>query len=656
MTITEMFSKDLISIQAFKTCVNNEIQNLFELQEYYKIFENFKLYRNCDDKTNLELICICSRHSDLYDSNKTCKLNKRGRPEKKRIVTPAKSVNYVDESHKLYCNLDSIRRFIIDNKILLLTSNLSSRSKNALKIYFEDQINLDAIITRIFTNDDFNVKNIKNIGDTSKKEISEYLTEIQNFTFLISDIRKDEELLRLKMKYLILNEFTEIDFPNNFEFSTSIFKIVNDLINTNILFDQKRTFILKNTHKVENGSVFRRFDSIGTDIGIQGERVRQIKSSQIGILITKLNFLKSLNKDFLYKYEIDLEENFIFISDEKIRNINLIDEVNLSKPFISFILYLVLNPEFNLVGNVEDVLVLKSMNAQFRHNWSGVYLVKSELIEIFNFDEFIKDFYERFNERNVKSCKFIFKEYISKFLKNGCFTNLNEISTICEKIILEEFNLFLSIDKEIIFERKTIKSLTEYAYEALEILGKPSHIDDINTQIKLLKPDYNNDITSSSLKQKDGFISFSKTSIFGLKKWEDQNDDIKGGTIKKMVYDLLIVNKSPLHLLEIMEAVTKFRSTSHRSLLNNLKLDPDNAFDFYNQRFIGLKILAKSYDVEKYNKLPVQLGKKIIGLRNRGFLANEELVIDFLFNQYNLTEKEAKCIIFLLNNNLELFK
>ena len=65
MTINEIFLKDEISVRAFNTCTDNEIETISELKQYYNTYGSFKHFRNCGKKTDSELVTICLKYFDL---------------------------------------------------------------------------------------------------------------------------------------------------------------------------------------------------------------------------------------------------------------------------------------------------------------------------------------------------------------------------------------------------------------------------------------------------------------------------------------------------------------------------------------------------------------------------------------------------------------
>lgn len=686
MTINEIFLKDEISVRAFNTCTDNEIKTISELKEHFNTYGSFKNFRNCEKKTNSELVEVCLKYFDQvnYENKENSEVsnlnilkllesyNKKQIDQINNIISinfkklstnnsvavkrylngcinvdgfleyiyknPFFDVFYLkeyeeisykeiedfikeisnsiininsiidqvkdaqlinnnnDDNFKLkVTNLNRTQRQIVNNFILILSKQLSVRSYNGLCKYINSEPNIILLTDKIFVKDYFDISKIQNIGDRTLPELNNYLTEIKKFVNEVFDIDNDDELDKLETKFFLQKEFVGIDISNCIDRYNSIFKLINLLIDDHYLVGNFETFILKHTHKIYTDSIHVNLESIAKDISFTGERIRQIRNGLICKIDSKLKFLGNYNKDILLEYNIDTTLQAIIVDDLKASKINLADQTNFSKQFITYILSVIYKDNYSLLGNKEDALILKETSARFRHNWKNIYLLKKELEDYFDFNKLIEDVEERLNQKINETYKFNFKSYLSRFLKENNFTIIDEIFSTCEKILFEEFNLFLSVDEEILFERNTFKTLTEYAYEALEILGKPSHISEINRQIKILKPDYENEIKNTTFKRKFGFISFSRTSTYGLKKWESENNTIRGGTIRSIAEEFLLKFDKPMHISEIAEYVLKYRPESNeKSIIYNLKMEDNNRFLFFKKSLIGLK--SKKYD------------------------------------------------------------
>jgi len=68
--------------------------------------------------------------------------------------------------------------------------------------------------------------------------------------------------------------------------------------------------------------------------------------------------------------------NHLDVNTHIVEIINSKNKTNLSKQFITYILFAYLSNSFTLVGNVEDVLQPKYFNASNRYNWLNFYLIK----------------------------------------------------------------------------------------------------------------------------------------------------------------------------------------------------------------------------------------------------------------------------------------
>lgn len=107
------------------------------------------------------------------------------------------------------------------------------------------------------------------------------------------------------------------------------------------------------------------------------------------------------------------------------------------------------------------------------------------------------------------------------------------------------------------------------------------------------------------MKQKFGFVPIGRSSTFGLKKWEQELDNFKGGTIRSITKELLEKSETPKHISEIADHVLRFRPTSNSSnIFQNLRLDKSGTFVFFKNSYIGL-------NYKKYNVSFIPVNKKL---------------------------------------------
>lgn len=579
MTIDQIYKKGEISVRAYNVCKFNKLNSITDLKKYFHKRKTFMYLKSCGRKTNIELIDICNKYSNEYIENKEIEVKKE---------KPLKDI---------ISNLTRVQREVINSFIFVNTNSLSVRSKNAISLYLKNNFRVKNFTEKILLSESFNVQNIKNVGAKSIFEIEVYISIIKDYIFEISQTKDEKYLIALKNKFLIQQTFDIPFVPNQILESESIFQLTNFLLNQNAFFDETQTAIVKRALKLFNNQEELTLDEIAEQVDLSRERVRQIRKFCLEKLFNKLVFISNLNDDLYQKYSIDIESMFVDIDTDVVEKINQSNNTNFSRGFITFILSVYLKDSFSLVGNYEDVLQPKYSNSRNRHNWNNFYLVEKELSFEFDFTSLANDISNRISNRIEESYSFNFKSYLSRFLTNNNIDVLELLFPICEKIINEEFELYLDLDENLIFKRNTKKQVHEYAFEALEHLGKPSKVNEIFEKVIELHPNYDTEEVKirASMKRENGFVPIGRKSVYGLKKWESELDNFKGGTIRDIVEEYLMQFSTPKHISDIAEHVLQYRPKSNdKSILQNLKLDESNSYVFFEDSYVGLT--AKTYD------------------------------------------------------------
>ena len=651
MTIKEIYRKGEINIRSFNVCIDNKINSLKDLKNFFKVYSTFKKLRNCGNKSNEELIAICKKYylnkdnivlekitlNDLYkkgelnvrsfnvcnDSNikfledlkkfyakhnSFKKLRNCGNKSNQELISVCKKYHSVNEDfltpkkkenrlEKIVFELTRIQREVINSFIIINTNSLSNRVRNAVSYQLEDNFKIKRFTEKILLNPK-PIETWKNIGTNSIPEIEIYLSIIKDFVFEVSQTNDEIEIIGLKNNFLIQRTFSISNIPNNILETESIFLLTDFLLKQNALFDKTQTTIVKKAFKIYQNQKELTLDDIADDVNLTRERVRQIRKFCIESLFDKLLFIQNFNDDLYKKYNIDIESNQIEISLDIVELINITNETKLTREFTTYILFVFLSKDFSIIGNVEDVLQPHYFNAKNRHNWINFYLIKKEIIEIFDFDSLANDIDKRTNDRIEETYSFNFKSYLSQFLTTNKTEVLNKIFPITENILNNEFELYLDLDENLIFKRNTNKQAYEYSYEALEQLGEPSKVEEIYEKILKLNPNYetNESKVRSSLKRTSGFVPIGRKSVFGLKKWEKELVNFKGGTIRNIVEEFLNNSDNPKHISEITNHVLQFRPKSNQnSIWTNIKLDESGVYSFFKNSKIGLS--NKNYNI-----------------------------------------------------------
>lgn len=588
MTIDEIYKKEEISIRSYHVCKYHELNSISDLKKYYYKNKSFEKLRYCGRKSNEELIEICNKYPDDYFENKEIKVKEEN---------PLKDI---------ISNLTRVQREVINSFIFVNTNSLSVRSKNAISLHLKNNLKVKNFTEKLLLSESFNVQNIKNVGAKCVPEIEIYISIIKDFIFEVNQTRDEKYLIALKNKFLIQRTFDIPLVPNEILESESIFQLTEFLLNHNAFFDETQTVIVKRALKLFNNQKELTLDEIAEQVNLSRERVRQIRKLCLKDLFNKLLFISNFNDDLFQKYSLDVELMYVEINTDIIDKINQSNNTNFSREFITYILSAYLKDSFSLVGNYEDVLQPKYFNSRTRHNWNNFYLVEKELSVEFDFTSFTNDISNRVSDRIEESYSFNFKSYLSKFLSNNNIDFLDLLFPICEKIINEEFEIYLDLEENINFKRNTTRQAHEYAFEALEHLGKPSKVKEIFEKVIELHPNFDTEEAKIrvSMKRKNGFVPIGRKSVFGLKKWESELDNFKGGTIRDIVEEYLMQFTVPKHISDITEHVLKYRPKSNQySILQNLKLDESGLYIFFKGSHIGLTTKKYESDFKKMSEV-----------------------------------------------------
>ncbi len=572
-TLYEIFDNEEISVRSYNVCRYNGLDSIDKLKEYYLKNSSFENLRNCGRKSNEELIEVCKKYQTTNVDNTTEQTNK----------------NPLEE---ILANLTRIQREAINSFILVNANSLSIRSKNAISQFLDGNFTIRNFAEKILLNKKFIVVTIKQVGKKSIPELEDYISRVKNFIKKdVNEVYDEKQLITLKNNFLIQQTFSVSKIPSEILLSESIFKFIDFLLKRNALFKENHNIIIQKLLKIYKNDKKLTLDKIASENNLSRERVRQIRKHCINELFKKLSFIKNFNDDLFQNYGIDLSANLIEVKEQLVSKINKFSNTNFSKEFISYILAVYLNDDFVIIGNIEDVLLPKFSSSRNRHNWNNLYIVNKKLTKV-DFISFANDIRERLKERIEETYSFNFKSYLSRFLNELDLEIIESAFPIAEKIMNEEFNLFLDLDDNIIFRRNTIKQAFEYSYEALEELGKPSKVEEITKKILELHPNYKTDENKvrASLKRNNGFVPIGRSSVFGLKKWENKLEDFKGGTIRSISMEFLEQYDKPKHISEITEYVLKYRPNSNeKSVYYNLRIDESETFSFFKNSYVGLK-------------------------------------------------------------------
>ncbi|ROI09833.1 hypothetical protein EGI11_03495 [Chryseobacterium sp. H3056] len=580
-TVQDIYKDNEISVRSYNVCYYNDLLTTEDIVRYYQKNGGLFNLRNCGLKTRIELEVIYQKAFPFFQQ-------------------PFQALTGEDLITK---RLSRTKVDIALNILKFEVTDLSVRTRNSLMRHLDGDISLKNFETNILLIDNPKLIQLHNLGKKSWGELTNFKERIRNLLSELLAVENEAELIGISNEYYLKTKFPEISVPENVKNSSSIFLILDHVIKFPAFQNEREAFILKHCLKIFESTEKLTLTEAANILFISRERVRQIRQTILDDLAKKFEFVKNIYDLDVVRYKENLDEDFLFISDEIANTVNKRANSEFTKEFILYIIYLNLDSRYKVVGDVTAVLTINEVKRRTSYNWKNIYLLEINLAKKFQAEKFIEDLEKRLNERLDESYALVFKSYISSFVSEFDLVTLERILPFAEFILNKEFNLFLDVDERIIFTRNTIRQVHEYAYEALEEIGGPAKVEEIYKVVKERYPHFETSETGlrASMKRKNGFVAMSRTSTYGLKVWEKELTDFKGGTIRSIITEFLISHDIPQRISDITEYVLKFRpKTNEKSILNNLKVDESDTFVFYKNSMVGLK--GKEYP-DSYEKL-----------------------------------------------------
>jgi predicted Zn-ribbon and HTH transcriptional regulator len=588
-TFYELEKNENLSIRSQNVCRDNGMTDLSSIITYYWANKNFLKLKNCGQKSNLELIEICKKFET-------------------RIEKPIKVFLDAKPLNSLILKIDSLtvkQKQIINNLLVSKFSELPVRPQNALNALLNNDITLKNFCDTIFSDPEFDINTIRNIGEKSEIEINAFLEVLKEQIEIVLGCQDEREIeIKLCETFLIKN-FSIIDTTifqtiegYNFADGLPLFRIIKLLVDNDILFEVRKKQIFNNEFCSMDEKESKSLNDLSIELGVTRERVRQIRDKFLGKFESCFRFITQPEIKNLVNYNIDLSSYFIDISDELIDRINTLEKVKFNRLFINRIFGCLYSANFELVGSVSQNIHEKDIAID---KWKRSYLIDKRITALFDFEKFYDDIKSRISDRIEEDYSFYFQTYLMNFLKSSKYEMLENLVDITEYMLLNEFEIILDTNENIVFKRNTKKQVIEYVHEVLAKKNEPMTVYEIYDLIQKNHPGVTKsaEAVRGSCQRDSRLIFFGRSSTYGLKVWEDKLD-IRGGTIREIAAGFLQNQTEPKHIDEITEYVNKYRNTNSKSVYSNLKVDEQKRFVFFCGQLIGLS--SKEYSLGKYQE------------------------------------------------------
>ncbi len=446
-------------------------------------------------------------------------------------------------------------------------------------------------------------RDIRNCGlktDMELINLSKKYLGISGLT--LEDLRMNEPLLgfedfklfcyvNFKVPSDVTESFKDAFISKNFP----LFSYVQTMIK--YILNDREQYIFNNNYGFLEQSQKRTLQAIGDHYSITRERVRQISQKvpdKVFTAVTKISH-RFVNIDKHFDYGLDLKKEIIVINQDLVDHINQKENLTYTGKLYALVFSGIFQRYFIGTQSIEN-------------NYDHYYLVSRKYKEVFNFKAFINDIEERNSVRMVNDVPVDLLEYLNRYVLPGQIVN-DRLKQICKRIATEEFGL--GYDKtNLNFRRNSLVKLSEHIISILAAVGRPMKLTEICKELKTRSKRIPPNIESlrSSILSIEEVAAIGKTSTYALKEW----DTVKTGTIKELVKEFLESSPDPKHISEIAVYVNKFRKTTDKNILSNLKLDKTNTYVFFKLGYIGLKY-------KQYKNIQINSDKKTRGRKPKTY-------------------------------------
>lgn len=587
ISLKELAYRDWLSVRAVNICEKCGLLTLNQILSFYQKHSSFMKLQNCGKKTETELTDLCDKYKEF------------------NIVIEVKDY---ENTFGINNELNPLKRSTLNRHIEYLISNLNVRAQNGIK-NISSTSSIKEILETIFE-PTFHFKKLLNIGDRTIDELKSFKIAITNFLNLLRTL-PNEDLSKEYAKIVVKTTFK--DLPDNFESEfervldasgkIKLFRLLSLLIESDQLFNKNEKKIFSSVYSNTNGTD-ESLESIAAELKLTRERVRQLKSILQEDIQNYFDFISNFIKDDFVNYEIETVSSFKVIDDSVTEKINRNEEVNYNTLFCSIIHGLFLKKSHSVLGDNETLNGKKRTTRSNR--FKCCYIISRNLFNFFEFELFVENINSQLNEKITETYALHFEGFLMQFLNEENKHLLKEIIPICETIILNEFDLIVNSDNYLVFERNTKKKMSGYAFEILEAHGSSMKVEEICEAINLKYPECattEQSVRATVQRKKELFIYFGRSSTYALKKWEEEHENLKGGTIRDIVEEYLLNANTPKHISEILSYVQKYRNTYERSVMSNIEMEENNRFQFFDGDFIGLKGRAYGLETLTYKRV-----------------------------------------------------
>lgn len=511
-----------------------------------------------------------------------------------------------------------------------ILNKASVRTRNGIKNYGEDFI-------EDYVNKDGNIYNIKNIGRRSEAEVLFIISELKKFVNTLNNkTLSDKDLIILKSQAFYGDYFDE--YAQSFYCENNHLPMLYML--NRFCKNQKivnRQFIIFNSKTpIFIGEDSMSLEDIANHLYLTRERVRQIHMKYRKYLcelsenedesleeerITMSHFFANKND---WDYIVEQVKVNYYIDNTTLNEFTSLEKHNFTPQFILYIIEKVCSDFFVHIG----APILPYPTGSY-NEWNNSYLVRKDLVEKFDFSNFIEQIkeYEKTNTENIEltAREMVIDTFLSAWIDYDS-SIVEEVSDVVSNILIQELGIIPDENFRFTIEGKRKEDAADIMYDTLKFNGNPLSLDDLYQIVDNKYPNkYKSSTSIKSIVLRDHRLCLVGTNnLVALLEW----DHVKIGSIRNIIVEFLEKYDKPQRVKDIVSYVQKYRETSDNSIRSTL--GSGEQFVQFDGGYYGLK--WKSYPDTFY----VENDKK---KKKSSWFENCKQYYDFVQNKHRRPSK-----------------
>ena len=527
-------------------------------------------------------------------------------------------------------NQKKITDTVWDNILQNSLSNYSVRFQNIIKklaTEYKDPFLFYAKLNEVLEK---NV-NLPNAGKSTLKELERfrnYLSE-NGFQFGEKDHKYFDFVEIFQNRYKLPESISRKTSKRIENGESFIFKLLDDIFKYSAHYKETQRGTLNIFTSIANDGREMPLTEAADLLNVTRERIRQLKLKiDDEILNLGKGFMSIFGSTKLVdQYPFLFKPTYIAIDSKLSSEINTTEDVKFSIRTFALLLKGLKFPEREMV----------------RFKTNTIYIIPASWIKLFSFN--------KLNERVRNVTMLNIWEWQDKSLVQ-LFGDLflgkspdreDEILNFVKHILSVEYEFSISPPGQKTDIRPRNLSLFEKIYLAIIHFNRPVNIREIIEFIEREYPGtrFTRGSIHTALIRSRLIMTFGKTGRYALKKWEDEREDIKSGSIADLVFEYLESISKPSHIYDIHFHIAQYRKTSKQSILSIMSLDTNHRFELFGNGYYG--IAGKNYDTEDLASNPIN--NRTIGAVRRLLIEGGPLTVkkveQYIIDIYKITQSQA---------------